>query len=103
MNKLNPRQTGTALALTVAILYIACVTAFTFWPEAALDFVNAWIHGIDLKLLRPAGGRPLTAGMFFYGLSGILVTGFGVGALYAVMYNFAGRCPACRSGIEPAK
>lgn len=98
MNKLNPWQAGTALALTAAILYIVCVMAFTFWPDAALAFVNGWIHGIDLNLLRPANVKPLTAGMFFYGLSGILITGFVIGALYAVMYNFAGRCPGCRSG-----
>ena len=100
MNKLHPWQTGTALALTSAILYLICVMAFTFWPDAALDFVNAWVHGIDLNLLRPASAGPLTGGMFFFGLSGILFTGLMIGVLYAAMYNFAGRCPGCRSGAE---
>ncbi len=99
MNKLNPWQTGAALALSAAILNIICLTALTFWPDAALDFVSAWAHGIDLNLLRPASIRSLTVGRFFYGLSGILITGFVIGALYAFMYNFTGRCPGCRPGI----
>jgi hypothetical protein len=98
MNKLNLWQTGTALASTLAAIYLVCVVAFAFWPETVLDFVNAWVHGIDLNLLRPVGSKPLTARLFFYGLSGILVTGFMTGAFYALMYNFAGRCPGCRSG-----
>lgn len=97
MNKLNPWQTGTALALTLAALYFVCVVAFMFWPETALDFVNAWVHGIDLNLLRPVASKPLTIGLFLYGLSGILVSGFVMGAFYALMYNFAGRCPGCRT------
>lgn len=94
MNKLNPWAVGSALAITTAIVYLACVTAFTVWPGGTLEFFNAWFHGLDLSVLKTA--KPISADMFFYGLSGMVASAFAVGAVFAVSYNLARLCPGCR-------
>lgn len=96
MDKLNPWALGTALAITMAIVFAACAAALALWPGPTLEFFNAWFHGLDLRLLVPPGGRPLTLGQFFYGLTGVIAAGFGAGALFAVVYRLVRRCPGCR-------
>lgn len=95
MDKLNPWAAGSALAITLAIVYTLCAAAFALWPGATLEFFNAWFHGVDLRVLQPTA-RAFTLGVFLYGLSGIVLTGFVTGAIYAVMYNLARCCPGCR-------
>ncbi len=98
MDKLNPWAAGTALAITSGIVFTACAAALTLWPEATLEFFNAWFHGMDLRLLVPPGGRPLAFGQFFYGLTGVIAFSFGSGALFAFAYNLVRRCPGCSQG-----
>lgn len=95
MDRLNPWAAGSALAVTLAIIYTLCAAAFALWPSATLEFFNAWFHGVDLRVLQPTA-RVFTLGVFLYGLSGIVLTGFVTGATYAVMYNLVRRCPGCR-------
>ncbi len=87
MNTLNPWRLGVALALTAAALYAVCALAFVFWPEAALRFFNAWLHGIDLQPL-PATAKAVTAGAFAYGLAGLALTAFVAGALFGFFSNW---------------
>lgn len=94
MDRLNPWAAGSALAVTLAIVYSLCATAFALWPGATLEFFNAWFHGVDLRVLQPA--RAFTLGVFLYGLSGIVLSGFATGAIYAAIYNLVRRCPGCR-------
>lgn len=94
MNKFNPWAAGSALASTAAIVYLACVTAVALWPGGTLDFFNAWFHGLDLSALKTT--KPITAGVFFYGLSGVAVSAFAVGVMFAVSHNLARLCPGCR-------
>ena len=96
MEKLNPWVAGVTLALTLAIMYSVCAAAMALWPDATLSFFNAWFHGVDLRMLKPAAGA-FAIGIFFYGLSAITVTGFTVGAVYAAIYNLVRRCPGCQS------
>lgn len=95
MDKLNPWAVGAALAITLAVAYSVCATAFALRPEETLAFFNAWFHGVDLRVLQPAA-KTFTLGVFFYGLSGIVLTGFAMGVVYAVVYNLVRRCPGCR-------
>ena len=95
MNNLKPWAVGAALAITVALAYTICAAAFALRPEETLAFFNAWFHGIDLRMLKPAAST-FTLGVFFYGLSGVTLTGFIIGAIYAVVYNLIGCCPGCR-------
>lgn len=94
MDKLKPWAVGAALAITAAIAYAVCAAAFALWPEETLAFFNAWFHGVDLRALQPAVST-FTLGVFFYGLSSIVLTGFAMGVVYAVIYNLVRRCPGC--------
>jgi hypothetical protein len=94
MNKLNPWAVGGALAITAAIVYLVCAAVVFLWPGGTLEFFNAWFHGLDLSALKAT--KPMTAAVFFYGLSGAVVSTFAVGAVFAVSYNLVRRCPGCR-------
>lgn len=92
MDKLNPWRTGSATALTAAIISVLCALAVYLFPQGTIDFVNSWMHGLDLALLR--SDRPWTMGSLVYGLFNVTLSGFLIGALFAGCYNLAGRC--CR-------
>lgn len=87
MNRLQPWWFGFAGALTVSVLYTACTLAVVVFPDGTLGFFNAWFHGLDLTLLKPPGGRPLTLGQFFYGLVSATAVSFAITASLAGFYN----------------
>ena len=87
MNKLNPWVTGIALALALAVLYAVCAGAFALWPQATLEFFNAWFHGLNLAGMQ-SGAKPFTIGLFVYGLAGLAATSFVAGALFALVYGW---------------
>lgn len=95
MDNLKPWVVGVALAITLALAYTVCAAAFALSPEETLSFFNAWFHGIDLRVLQPVAST-FSLGVFFYGLSGITLSGFAIGAIYAVAYNLVRCCPGCR-------
>lgn len=94
MDKLNPCRVGSALAATVAVFYVACAAAVILFPEGTFGFFNAWMHGLDLAMLK--SGQAMTPGKLVYGLFGTTVTGFLSGVVYAWSYNLAGRLGCCR-------
>ncbi len=87
MERLNPWILGGTASITFSITYTVCALAVALFPDGTVSFFNAWFHGLDLNLLKPPGGRPLTLGQFFYGLVGIAATSFVVGTLFAAVYN----------------
>lgn len=87
MNKLNPWVIGVALALALAVLYTVCAGAFALWPQATLEFFNAWFHGLNLDGMQ-SGAKPFTIGLFIYGLAGLSASAFVTGALYALFANW---------------
>ncbi len=91
MNRLQPWQFGLASAVTFSILYCACALAVAMFPDSTIGFFNAWFHGLDLALLRPPGGRPLTPGLFVYGLVSAAVVSFVMAASLAGFYNLFAR------------
>ncbi len=91
MNRLQPWQFGFAGALTFSVFYSACALAVALFPDGTIAFFNAWFHGLDLTLLRPPGGRPLTFGQFFYGLVSAAVVSFAIAATLANLYNLFAR------------
>jgi len=93
---LAPTRFGGALAVTGAAAYLVCAAAFALWPDGTLDFFNALFHGVDLAPLKP-GRKPLTLGVFVYGLAGIVVAAFLSGVVFAVAYNLLGGRAAARS------
>ena len=94
MEKLNPWQVGSAMTLTAAIISLVCTAAVFLFPDGMVNFVNAWVHGLDLSVLK--SDKPWTLGGLIYGLIGVSLTGFLSGMLFAVCYNLAGKCLASR-------
>ena len=94
MEKLSPWRAGSAMALTAAVISLVCTLAVFFFPDGMVNFVNAWVHGLDLTVLK--SDKPWTLGGLAYGLFGVSLTGFLSGALFAGCYNLVGKCPSCR-------
>ena len=87
MERLNPWIIGCAASITFSIVFTVCALAVALFPDDTISFFNAWFHGLDLTLLKPPGGRPLTFGQFFYGLLGVVAMSFVVGTLFAAVHN----------------
>ena len=78
-------RTGSALGITAVLLNGVCAALIALWPEESISFANAWMHGVDLQLIRAT--ESLTLGGFFYGLIGLAASSFVVGVVYAWVYN----------------
>jgi hypothetical protein len=91
----QPFRAGLALAVTATILYVVCAAGFALAPDATLDFFNAWVHGVDLSVLKP-GAKPFGWGTFLYGLVGVVIAAFLTGVIYAAAYNLLGSRTAAR-------
>lgn len=78
-------RTGFALAITAVLLNGVCAALIALWPAESISFANAWMHGVDLQLIRATA--PLTLGGFFYGVIGLAAISFVVGVVYAWVYN----------------
>jgi len=87
VNSLDAWRFGAAAALTFSIVYTVCALAVALFPDGTIDFFNNWFHGLDLRLLKPPGGRPLTIGQFIYGLVGAAIVSYAAGAALAGFYN----------------
>ena len=91
MNRIHPLPFASALTVTFLVLYAACAAAFTAFPNGTVDFFNAWFHGLDLNLLRPAGSRLLTLSQFIQGGVEVVVIAFPAGLILAGCYNLFAR------------
>ena len=89
MNKLGPLSFGIALAITFAFLSGLCAATFALWPDATIDFFGAFMHGLDLKVIRSTA--PLSLGGVLYGVIGLALAGFFAGVLCASVYNVFSR------------
>lgn len=81
---------GSALALTVAIMYSVCTGAWVIWHEGALDLLNALFHGPDFRKIQVTEAA-FTFSMFIFPLLVMTAWGFVTGSLYAVAYNLIQR------------
>lgn len=97
MERLNPWVVGAALAITAVIFYAICAAAFALWPAGTLEFFDAWFHGLNLGALQ-TGAKLMTPGTFLYGLTGIAVSAFLAGVVFAVSYNLLRRPNESRAG-----
>jgi hypothetical protein len=73
--------TGTALAATVGVGYIACTLVFWLWPEAAANFMNGLFHGLDFRKLQ-LGATLFSFGSFFYAFVVLVAWAFAIGTLF---------------------
>ena len=83
--RLAVARTGSALAITAVLLNGICAALIALWPAESISFSNAWMHGVDLQLIRATA--PPTLGGFFYGLIALAAISFVVGVVYAWVYN----------------
>jgi hypothetical protein len=69
------------------VLHTACAGAFALWPQATLEFFNAWFHGFNLAGMQ-SDAKPFTLGLFIYGLVGLSACAFVTDTLYALFANW---------------
>ncbi len=91
----QPFRAGLALAVTATMLYIVCAASFALAPDATLNFFNAWVHGVDLSILKQ-GAKPFGWGTFLFGLVGVAIAAFLTGLVYAAAYILLGPRSAAR-------
>ena len=91
MNRLDVWKFALAAAVTFAALSAVCAVAVIISPDATIAVFNNWFHGVDLKLLVPTGGKPVTAGQFVSGVISAAIVAFVGGAVLAASYNLFGR------------
>ena len=60
-------------------------------PEATVAFVGSWFHGLDLKLLVPPGGKPITGAQLVMGTISAGAVAFVTAAALAIAYNVLNR------------
>jgi hypothetical protein len=90
MTTLNLWRVGSALALTAAVTNVVCAIAVYLSPDGMVAFVNSWMHGIDLAVLR--SDKSWTVASLALGLFNAALAGFLAGALFAACWNLtAGR------------
>jgi hypothetical protein len=87
MNRINALPFAIATTMTFLLLYVACALAVVLFPDGTVSFFNAWLHGLDLNLLKPAGGKPLTWPQFVTGFAGVVVVAFPAGFILASIYD----------------
>ena len=80
-----PHPTGLALAITSGIVYTICAIAIWLWREQTVRFLTTWFHGIDLTKI--ISDTPITLGVFFIGLIGVMLSAYIFGFIYAWLYN----------------
>ena len=91
MTRLNVWRFALAGAVTFAALDAICAVAVFISPDATITVFNTWFHGLDLRLLAPPGGKPVTAAQVSAGVISAAVAGFVGGAILAGAYNLSGR------------
>ena len=90
MDKLNPLSVGLATAITLAVINTLCAAVVALWPDATLNIINSFAHGLDLRTLKST--EPLDLSRFFVGLISIGVIGFIAGVVFRLVPQSA--CPA---------
>ena len=86
MNHEKPWITGAAFAVVIAAVYVACAAAVLVFPDGTLSFLNSWVHGIDLSLIkRPASS--LSGGEWIGGFVTAVISAFLAGTLFAWARN----------------
>lgn len=84
MSQLTPLRTGAAFAVTVAILYVACLVAVWIAPGLVLAVFATWVHGLNLEPLT-TNPPPLDLSRALLGLLLISAYFFIAGAVYGVV------------------
>lgn len=79
-----PLATAHAAAATTAVIYVVCAAFFVLAPDLSMEIAKTWFHGIDISLIDT---RTVSIGSFVLGLVSATVSAWGVGWLFATLYN----------------
>ena len=82
--KLDGKRVALSLAIVSGIAYIVCALLIAIAPEGTLSFFGALFHGIDITKIAATN---LTIGSTILGFVEIIVLGYILGWLFAVIYN----------------
>jgi hypothetical protein len=102
MDRLNVWRFALAAAVTFGAFSAVCALAVIVWPDGTVAFFNSWFHGLDLKLLVPPGGKPVTVSQIVLGVVNAAIVSFVGGVVLASCYNlFSG--PSKRTTVDSEK
>lgn len=73
MSQLTPLRTGAAFALTIAVLYLACLLLMLLAPGVVLSIFSTWVHGLNLEPLT-TNRPPVDVSRALLGL--LLISGY---------------------------
>lgn len=82
--KQQPYVIANALAVTTAIVYVACRVLVGLFPDAFFAIAQSWFHGIELSKLDSWN---LTMSSFVLGLISSTVTSWVIGYIFAKVYR----------------
>ncbi|MBS3086097.1 hypothetical protein J4422_00145 [Candidatus Pacearchaeota archaeon] len=82
--KIKPKAAGYALASVAGIVSLTCLLLVLIAKEFTINFFGAIFHGIDLNQIEASN---ITIGSAILGFVEVIVIGFVLGWLFAVIYN----------------
>lgn len=77
-----------ALAVTMAIVYVACRVLVGLFPDVFFAIAQSWFHGIELSKL---GAWNLTFGSFILGIISSAITAWIIGYIFIRVYKAFGK------------
>lgn len=83
-DKLNAKKVALALAVTAAVLYIACVLIIALFGQAGVSLFAKMFHGIDIMKIATISVSFVDAAI---GLVWLVVLAYLTGLLFAKVYN----------------
>jgi hypothetical protein len=90
MHRINVKALGFAVALTVALVYAACIMAMAVTgPQTSISFFNSLMHGIDGSFIIRK--TPMQVSETLMGIAEWFVIGWLMGASVAAIYNAGNR------------
>lgn len=90
MHHINVKTLGFAVALTIALVYAACVLVMSIaGPQASVSFFNSMMHGIDSSSIVRKTPMPLSEAAI--GIAEWFVIGWLIGASVAAIDNAGNR------------
>ena len=84
VEKLKPKATGYTLASVAGIVSLVCLLLIIIAKEFTINLFGAIFHGIDLSKIAADN---ITIGSAVIGFVEVVVIGFILGWLFAVIYN----------------
>ena len=90
MQNINVKTFGFAVALTIALVYAACVVVMSVaGPQTSISFFNSLMHGIDGSAIMRKTPMPFSEAVI--GIAEWFVIGWLFGASVAAIYNAGNR------------